>query len=326
MNWRILLIIPLLLILTAVIGYTWYLKQISPLQISAQSQNFIVKKGQSIDGIGQALAAANLIRSPLIFKLVVYQKDLTKKIQAGTFKLSPSMTTSEIAQNLTKGTQDLWVTILEGWRREETAAALTETFTAVGLKFDSKLFLDATKNQEGYLFPETYLVPQSASENFMASLLKKTFDQKVTDGLKNEIDQSGKKLPQIMIMASLIEREARSSEARAMVSGILWKRLEAGWPLQVDATLQYAKGYNLQAKSWWESPLGVDKELNSPYNTYKNPGLPPAPICSPSLSSIKAAISPISSEYWYYLTGNDNQMHYAADLAGHNQNIAKYLK
>jgi UPF0755 protein len=125
-------------------------------------------------------------------------------------------------------------------------------------------------------------------------------------------------------MASIIEREAKGDD-RFIVSGILWKRIANNWPLQVDASLQYAKGYNKKEQTWWAPPLGIDRDIDSPYNTYKNLGLPPGPICNPSELSINAAANPKDSEYWFYITGNDGQMYYAKTQAEHDTNVAKYL-
>jgi UPF0755 protein len=111
-----------------------------------------------------------------------------------------------------------------------------------------------------------------------------------------------------------------------MVSGILWKRLDNDWPLQVDATLQYAKGYDERTKDWWAEPLAADKDITSSYNTYKNQGLPPGPICAPSESSINAAVYPEGSEYWYYISDLNGNMHYAQDLTQHNANINTHLR
>lgn len=306
-------------------GWFWLRAQLSPVNENTQTKIFVINKGQGIDSIGAGLESAGLIRSPLAFKFIVTQKNLSKKIQAGTFRLSPSMSALEIAQNLTHGTLDVWVTIIEGWRREEIAAAIKKAFDGAGASFNEEQFLMATKDQEGYLYPDTYLFPITANETAIASLLRNTFDKKITQGLKVDIAKAGKPLNEIITMASLVEREARSDAARKMVAGILWKRLEAGWPLQVDATLQYAKGYDKKDQTWWTPPTALDKKVNSPYNTYSNSGLPPSPIASPSLSAIEASLNPTPSDYWFYLTGIDNQMHYAKTVEEHNQNIQRYL-
>ena len=290
------------------------------------TQIFVIKKGQAVDSIGQSLQEAGLIKSPLGFKYVVARHGLSKNLQAGTFRLSPSMSSYEIAQELTHGTLDTWVTLIEGWRREEMAAALAAAFAEHGVDFDEDEFLTLTKGQEGYLFPDTYLFPLSADEEMVVSVLANTFNQKVTQGLAQDIANSNLTLNQILTLASLVEREANTDESRKIVAGILLNRLNNDWPLQVDATLQFVLGYDPVSQSWWKPPTVAQKELNSPYNTYQNPGLPPAPIASPSLASIEAVLSPTPTDYWYYLTGNDGNMYYAKTLEQHNQNIANYLR
>lgn len=321
------LLVYLLVLVTIVfVAWFWLNQQLQPVSADSTPVVFVVKRGASIDSIGQELKAADLIRTPLAFKYIVSKSGLAKKIQAGTFRLSPNMSVAEIAKNLTTGTLDTWVTLLEGWRREEIATELTKVMAEAGAPFDENTFLNLTQGKEGYLYPDTYLIPVGASEAKIASILENTFDQKITQELAADIQGSGRSLEDIVTMASLVEREARSDTARKMVSGILWKRLDAGWPLQVDATLQYAKGYDAKDQTWWTPPTSLDKQVNSPYNTYKNPGLPPGPIASPSLSAIKAALNPTPSDYWFYLTGNDNLMHYGITTEDHSQNIANYLR
>ncbi|MEJ2347990.1 MAG: endolytic transglycosylase MltG, partial [Patescibacteria group bacterium] len=143
------------------------------------------------------------------------------------------------------------------------------------------------------------------------------------------INNSGYNLNQIITLASLLERETITNEERPVVAGILWKRVEAGWPLQVDAAVQYAIATaDCQGKiecEWWPILTKEDLAINSSYNTYKYPGLPPAPIASPGLSSIKAAIFPEDSPYWFYLHDADGEIHYAETLEEHNANVSRYL-
>lgn len=304
-----------------VIAYFWLQGPVAP--TGAPQKPFLITKGQSISTIGSNLATNGLIRSPLMFKLIVWKEGLGNKIQAGRYELTPSSSTLEIVSQLQNGKLDeFWVTILEGWRKEEVAQALEKAFSAQGLAFDKQLFLSIAANLEGKLFPDTYLVSINANEKSVLSLLTNTFEKKTMD-LQSQIDSSDKSLEEILILASLIEREARIDKSRQMVSGILWKRLNNNWPLQVDATLQYIKG---NASDWWPEPLASDKTLQSPYNTYQNSGLPPAPIANPSLSSIKAALNPIDSEYWYYISDREGNMHYATSLDEHNANVNLYLR
>jgi UPF0755 protein len=289
----------------------------------AQPKPFLITKGQSIASIGSQLAQDGLIRSPLLFKFIVWKEGLANKIQAGRYEISPNSSTLEIATQLQKGKLDeFWVTILEGWRREEVAQAFAKAFSEQGLAFDRDLFLTNTKSLEGKLFPDTYLIPIDANEALVISLLTNTFEKKIAL-LEKSFASSSRTPEEILIMASLIEREARIDSSRQMVSGILWKRLDNAWPLQVDATLQYAKGTQ---NDWWPEPLAVDKNLNSPYNTYQNTGLPPAPIANPSLSSIQAALNPKDSEYWYYISDLQGNMHYGVTLDDHNANVDQYLR
>lgn len=326
----IMIVLALLVALTLMVAtgvFIWWQTATKPVAgNNTQAQKFIIAKGSGVNQIASKLQAENLIKSELAFKLMVKKLGIETQIQAGSFELSPGQNTQEIATILTKGSDDVWITILEGWRREEAAAAISEALNSKGIDFDAQAFLDATEDKEGYLFPDTYLIPLTMSENSLVSLLTNTFDQKITDQMSQDIEQSGKTLAQIITMASLIEREARSDEARKMVSGILWKRLENDWPLQVDATLQYAYGFNKTQNDWWPDPTVAMKDIDSPYNTYKFTGLPPGPIASPSLSSIMAAIYPTSSEYWYYISDLQGRMHYGRTLDEHNANIDRYLR
>lgn len=313
-----------LLGLTALVGYAWYLMQ--PTDPTSQAtQQFVIPKGQSITVIGNRLAEAGLIKHGLIFRLVVQQRDLADKIQAGSFKLSPSMSVTEIALQLTQGTEDVWVTLLEGWRAEEIAEYLAAQELP---SFDQEEFLTLvrTNSTEGQLFPDTYLIPRESTAQQVYTLLTNTFETKVIDGLQGEIAASQRPFDQVLVMASLVEREARDYQQMRHVAGILWNRIELGMALQVDATLQYAKGKRQGSAEWWVPPLAADKQIQSPYNTYLNPGLPPNPIANPSLNAVKAALDPLVVDDVFYLHAPSGEMYFAKTLDEHNANVAKYLR
>ena len=148
--------------------------------------------------------------------------------------------------------------------------------------------------------------------------------------MRGDLTARGRSLNQVIIMASLIERETRGVEEKPVVAGIIYKRLESGWPLQVDATLQYAiSNENCKNKidncTWWTPLIKENMNINSPYNSYEIKGLPPTPIASPGLSSIKAAIYPEESGYWFYLHDPDGDIHFARTMEEHNDNIREYL-
>lgn len=303
-------------------GVVWFYTQ--PVdKANAQTESFVVPKGQSVTAIAERLHQAKLIRHPLVFRFFVKRAQLESKIQAGSFKLSPAMTPFEVAQALTKGTADTWVTLPEGWRREEIAASLARQ----GLpEFDEAEFLELSAASEGELFPDTYLVPREMTAKTFYSLLTNTFDKKVTQGLADEIAASEYELEQALVMASLLEREAQGYEDMRHVAGVLWGRIERGMPLQVDATLQYVKGYNEAQQTWWAPPLAVDKQLDSPFNTYQNPGLPPRPIANPGLEAIKAALDPLETTDVFYIHDRQGNIHFAKTLDEHNANIQRYLR
>lgn len=311
-----------------VISFFWYRQALRPVDPeTATSQVFVIPKGQSIDKVGKRLQEAKLIHSAAIFKIYVTGKGLATKIQAGDFRLNPSMSLPQIAENLTSGTLDIWVTLLEGWRREEMATKLAEEFAARGATFDSAGFLQATDGLEGYLFPDTYLIPPTASGSAVASQLKNTFSKKV-DFSGN---QSGLSDEQVLVLASILEREVHTKKDRPIIAGILIKRLQNKWPLQVDAAIQYLLGtrtcrnQSTQCNWWPQNITKQDLKINSPYNTYAQPGLPPTPITNPGLASIEAALNSQASEYWFYISDLEGAIHYAKTLEEHNANIAKYL-
>lgn len=311
--------------IVGVISVAYYASTLTkPVSAATQPpQTFVIPPGQATSVIADRLAAAKLIRNPLAFRLELKRLGLETKLQAGSFKISPSMSTAEVAQSLTVGTSDVWVTILEGWRREEIAESLARQELPA---FDPEEFLALTAESEGMLFPDTYLVPRQVDAEAIYDQLTTTFDQKVVKGLADEIASSPRSFEDVLVMASLIEREARDFEQMKMVSGILWNRIDDGIALNVDATLQYAKGYNQTEKSWWAVPLSADKQITSPYNTYRHAGLPPQPIANPGLDAIKAALEPTPSANYYYLHDPQGNMHYAETLEGHNQNIDRYLR
>lgn len=321
---RFLILIPLLLGLVVISLWMVFLTLVSPVNSQlTQTQVFVIPKGQAVSVIGERLRESGLIKNSLAFRFIVKKDGLSQKIQAGSFDLSPSMTTAEVAQKLTQGTYDLWVTIPEGWRREEIADSLAKQELE---NFSREEFLNLTKGQEGRLFPDTYLVPRQISTEQLVRLLQQTFEKKIINGLKADLAQSNYSLTEILTMASIVEREAKGYDQMTKVAGVLWQRLEIGMALQVDASLQYIKGFNEVQDTWWPTPTAADKELNSVFNTYKYPGLPPAPIANPGLDAIKATLNPINTGALFYLHDLSGQIHFATTLEGHNANVEKYLR
>lgn len=312
------------LVLAGVGYYAWNLTE--PVEPNAtEKQTFVIPRGQSVSAVADNLAEANLIKSPWAFRFAVWQQNLTGKIQAGSFLVSPGMDVFGIARRLTEGTDDVWVTIQEGWRAEQIGQYLESELS----QFDtnSTAFTSECLTAEGFLFPETYLVPRGYDTKQMCDLLKAQYGEVFTFDLREQATaNTGLNDEQVVILASIVQREAKDPEQMRHVAGILLNRLEIGMALQVDATLQYAKGYDPVKETWWPTPTAADKEVDSPYNTYLNQGLPPAPISNPGLDALMAVVNPLESDELYYLHAPDGSMYYAETYEGHQANIDRYLR
>jgi UPF0755 protein len=316
------LITGILSLLIVTFFYLFYKQGIMPVdKNSKETKIFVIQKGESLKSIIDNLYRQNLIRNRLAFYLLIKKLGFEKKIQAGDFRLSPSMDAETIAKTLTKGTLDIWVTIIEGLRKEEIAQIINQNFS-----IPESEFLKYAK--EGYLFPDTYLIPKEATAEAIVKILVNNFYRRFNDDLRQKAKDKSLTEEEVVTIASLVEKEAKYEEDRTKVASIILKRLKNDWPLQVDATIQYALGYQPQEKTWWKKNLTKeDLNIDSPYNTYKNKGLPPTPICNPGLASIKAVIfADTNTPYWYYLSDKTGRMHYAKTLEEHNENIKKYLQ
>lgn len=313
-------ILLFLLILISVSFYLFYSEGSLPVnKKSTTSKLFTIKSGEPLDTIVNNLNNEGFIRNKIVFYLIVKKLGLERKIQAGEFKLSQDMNGVEVANSLTHGTTDTWLTLIEGMRKEEMAEIIAKTLSIPEIEIKSK-------TKEGYIFPDTYQVPKNASADIVLSIIKN--NNKFIEAFQNIKKQTKLTEKQVLILASLVEREARQSSTREKVAGIILKRYLTDWPLQIDATVQYILGYQPSEKSWWKKYLTEDDlKIESPYNTYRHPGLPPEPICNPSLSSINAVINANpNTPYWYYITDPQGVMHYAVTLEEHENNINKFLR
>lgn len=316
-----LLSIIIIFVVLGLIAYLYYREGMLPVNKTDKSTKvFVIKNGEGLNSIVKNLHNEGLIRNTVVFFVMVKRDGLDKKIQAGDFRLSPSMYAKNIGETLTHGTLDEWVTVVEGLRKEEVAQVIAKKLEIPEIEF-TKLA------PEGYLFPDTYLIPRQATAEAIITLFTSTFKRKFTPEMRAQIKQLGLSEHEAVTLASLVEREARTDQVRQQVAGILLHRLKEGMPLQVDATVQYALGYQSQEKSWWKKELTHDDLLvKSAYNTYKNPGFPPEPICNPSLSSLQAVTNADpSTPYFFYITDKNGVMHYAKTAEEHNRNIEKYL-
>lgn len=294
-----------------------------------------IPAGHGLDEVGNLLAREGVIRSSFVFQFYAWRRGLNERLQAGEYELDPGMSSAEIAGRIARGEvrpRGVLVIIPEGTRLTE----LIDRFRAAGLPQADALaqmrigrwrddfsFLPTRSDRtlEGYLFPDTYrFLPDVSADDVTAKLLT-TFERRVlTREIQSAVTASGRTLDEVVIMASLLEREVRSDEDQQLVAGILWKRLDAGTLLQVDATVAYLAGKKTTA-------LTIDDlAIESPYNTYRHTGLPDGPINNPGTRSIRNALNQKLSDYWFYLSKPDGSTVFSRTSQEHEAAIRQFLR
>jgi UPF0755 protein len=318
----------------------WYYGAIRPVDASGALEKVVqIPKGASTTQIAALLKEQGFIKSETAFRLYAALHDVQSALQAGGFLLKNSMHLSELVEVLTHGKgREFSITVPEGFTVREIDALIAQKGLAPSGAIeecvrtcDFSSFDDFLPGRsglaprggriEGYLFPDTYNVnPGDFVAKFFLERMLTTFRHKIVDDLAGDTAASKRPLHDVMTMASLIEKETRTDDERAVVSGILWKRHDEGMGLGVDAAVRY-----IQDKPTGELTV-ADLNVDSPYNLRKFRGLPPGPIASAGLKSIIAAVHPKESPYWYYLHGSDGVIRYAETNAEHNSNKAIYLR
>lgn len=294
-----------------------------PHSIGKEKIEVEVAQGLGSRKIGELLKNKGVIRSKWAFVTYAFLRGEASLLKPSTYTFFNSPI-SEITYDLVAGkTREISITILEGWSVADIAAYLEREKI-----IPAENFKKAGAKHEGYLFPDTYRIYKDSSAEEIVKKMRENFDKKLAPDLRQEISRQKKTIPEIITMASLIEKEVVSDEDRAVVSGILWKRLNAGIALQVDATIVYLKRQATSDKQQENTPkISIaDTKIDSPYNTYLNRGLPIGPIANPGISAIKAAIFPKKSPYLYYLSTPDGRTIFSRTLEGHNEAKAKFLR
>ncbi|MBK8047683.1 MAG: endolytic transglycosylase MltG [Anaerolineales bacterium] len=318
-----------------------------------ESIRFTVEPGASARAIAENLANRGLILDPTLFEAYVRINGLDNKLEAGVFTLAPSMTLLEIVDSLQNAeVPSVTITIPEGWRFEQTADYLEETgvLAATGggasyrdlaqsgavadLDPEKYAFLRSRPQGatlEGYLYPETYQLPQegaTAADVILRQL--DTFAERVAP-LYLEARAAGKtrlSLYEVLTVASIVEREAVIAAERPAIAGVYLNRLQEGTLLNADPTVQYAMGYQQETGQWWKTPVLLEEygAVDSPYNTYLYAGLPPGPIAAPSLGSIKAVLEPDTHNYLYFVALPDGSGRhvFATTFEEHQVNVQRY--
>lgn len=308
----------------------------------SSTQTVTIPPGSSAADIGAELQQLGLVRSSLVFRYAADQAGVGSDLAAGDYELSKSMSTTEIVQVLAKGEvkRGLVATIPEGWRSEQIADRLQATGFATRDDFLNAVATPqsvpsvevlpqpAVPRLEGYLFPETYQVPQEVSGSQAAEMMVKMFTQRVGDEVRTP-SSSRLNPQQVITLASIVEREAKVASERPMIASVYLNRLAHDMPLEADPTVQYAvatrDGAAASAYDYWRPLTADDLSVDSPYNTYTHSGLPPGPICNPGEASIQAVLQPAQTDYLYFVATTDGSgTHlFARTLDEHNANIAK---
>jgi len=311
----------------------WYLniQVVKPASSRCEDAQFVVERGMDAREIARNLETQGLIRDDVSFLAYLGLKGGSKKIQAGEYILATCLTPRDIANRLIRGEtkNEIAVTIPEGFTLAEIETRFRELRFQVSLSnfrvgdyrgvYELLRDVPPGMSLEGFLFPDTYFFERNADGDEATRKMLDNFHGKITADLREEITVQGKSVYEILTMASLLEEEVRSFEDKKIVSGILWKRLAIGMPLQVDATITY-----LTEKRSTDVTFN-DLQIDSPYNTYRKKGLPPGPITNPGIESIKAALYPQESDFLYYLSSSEGDTIFSKTLEEHNRAKAAYL-
>ncbi len=316
----------------------------TPANSDATPLAFSILAGELPADVARRLQGQGLISDADLFVQYIKYLKIDQKIQAGEYVLRRTMTMSEIADALQRGrAKSITLTIRPGWRAEEIADYLgTLGLTAYNRdeflravqsgKFDYAFLRDRPKGAsttiEGYLLPETYNVPVDTPANTLITVVLNTFDKRVDEKTRQQVAAQKMTLHEIVTLASIVEREAVVASERSIIASVYLNRVKKKMLLQADATAQYALGYQPATRQWWKSPVTIEElaGANSPYNTYRNLGLPPAPIANPSAATIAAAAQPAQTEYLYYYSKGDGTHAFAKTYEEHLQNQQKYGK
>ena len=296
-------------------------------QKQEKNEVFVAGLKQTQSEILAKLKTQGFIRNETVFRLVLAINHKKAAIDPGGYVLSKNLSAWQLAGKLSAGPSLKWVVVPEGLRKEQIGELLAKTFSWSDdelNKWDTVYTNMNIDYIEGTYFPDTYLIPVDESGLDITKRMIRNFDEKFAPYL-GQFAQQNIKWTTGLTLASIIQREAAGKNDMPLIAGILWNRLNSGMNLEVDATVQYARG---KTDAGWWSPIVADeiRNIDSPYNTYKYQGLPPYPICNPGILAIEAVLQPAQTDCLYYLHDNDRQIHCAKTFEEHQANIDQYLK
>jgi len=311
-----LIIVLVLLVVAVVVAFGYWMQGNQPANAADRSNKiFVINRGDTVREIGNNLKSSGLIKDAVVFFLFIKLNGQDKNVQAGSYRLSPSMSLNTVINELNHGTLDIWVTVPEGYRADEIADVLEKEIPTYDESWRASL-----NDNEGYLFPDTYLIPRDATAEIVIEVMRNNFKNKTA---QIGLTEDNPRIARTIIIASLIEREAKTDAEKPVISGIIKNRIDIGMPLQIDATIQYVKG---EPKKWWPQVYQEDyKGVVSLYNTYSHAGLPPTPIANPGIEAIRSALNPQDNPYYYYIHDRTGKIHPARTDIEHAENVDKYI-
>jgi UPF0755 protein len=310
-------LLPTAFLLGVLAALVWYTVFAPPPEFEVPA---VVKvaDGVTLDEVTRQFADAHAVRYPAVLKALLRLGGANKRVQSGSYFFSSSQNVFTVARRLSRGDFELEpvrVTINERQDTQDIAILLKTKLAP----FDEVAFLNAALPKEGYLYPDTYYFLPGQDPASVVAVLEKNFDVHVAP-LVDKVRAFGQPLQSVVTMASILIGEANTDKDRRLVAGVLWKRLEIGMPLQVDATFGYILDKNLTRLS------GADIRTESPYNTYRNKGLPPTPINNPTVAAIEDAVTPTKSNYLYYLSDRHGNMYFSTTYQQHLAKIRQFYR
>ncbi len=330
-SWFVILVILVILIIGSIFAYTTMTRPVD--SNSKEEIQVDISEGFGTGDIAAELKDKGLIRNELAFKLVSKLKSYDGKFKAGTYSLKKSMDMTSIAEALISGRENgQTLTIPEGYNIYKIGKVVEDSGIATREEFDAEVengkfdydFLPADKvgkeRLEGYLYPDTYSYTKSTSAHDIIDMALKNYEKKYKETIKAHVKKSGKSLHEVMTIASIVEKEAVKAKERPVVASVIYNRLDKGMKLQMDSTNQYILKEDKPVLNY------EDIEIPSPYNTYIHEGLPPGPICSPSIDAIEAAVNPAKTDYLYFVVSSklDGSMEYSKDYDKFEKDKAAY--
>jgi UPF0755 protein len=304
---------------------------------------FTVELGETAATIAARLEGLGLVSDAELFRLYIRYHKIDQSLEAGTYDLRRNMTMVEVAKALQHArVEETVITIPEGWRAEQIAEKLGKdnvvdpgTFMALvragkgglpGASYSILADIPDGATLEGFLFPDTYRMPAKATPTDLIGRMLANFDRQVTPEMRQNSSKQGLTFYQVVIVASIVEREAVIPDERPIIASVYLNRVKGNMFLGADPTVQYAMGFQDKTGQWWKTPVTLEEYqgIISPYNTYLNRGLPPGPICSPGLASIKAVLEPADTKYIYFVARGDGSHVFAVTSEEHERNVQMY--